>query len=80
MRDLKYRLNEPAFPTEKDSIYQNANFPNPLGLSRLEYFTALAMQGLLLNGGYSLSNVPSTAVEIAFNTIKEIRNKSETLE
>lgn len=64
-------MNEPAFPSVVPDVEQE--FSAVLGLTKREFFAALAMAGLLANqGDYELSEAAQCAVGAADKLIKEL--------
>ena len=45
---------------------------NNRGLTKLEYFAALAMQGLITSGQTDPNNIPTLAKHYAIETLKEL--------
>lgn len=79
---MQTRKDDTAFP-----IYDSYGEPVEIepgniecqGLTKREYFAAMAMQGILAAGGYFKEYVPIEAVKIADNLIFEL-NKSSSNE
>lgn len=77
--------NQPAFPVEV-SVDENGNFRGSqtsnfsgfeMGLTKREYFAAMAMQGLVsnLHGTYNPTSLANQCVGLADALLKELSNK-----
>ena len=60
-------LNADAFPKD------NGEFPN--GMSKLEYYSGLAMQGMVANPTTEYALIPQAAVLMALELIKELNKQ-----
>lgn len=67
------KANEPAFPTA--GIQNNEESLPVGGLTKREYFAALAMQGLLALEGYSFQGAAKDAVTAADALIAELEKE-----
>jgi len=67
---MQTRKDDTAFPTweqdEDDIVLQTP------GLTKREYFAGIALQGLISANKYLLHSVPTKAVQIADELIKEL--------
>jgi len=71
MENKETKANEPVYP--------NKFVPILYGLTKREYFAAMAMQGLLALGGVVYQSPVKSAVEYADALIEEL-NKTKTNE
>lgn len=74
-------LNANAFPIEYEE-YNSVGLlckRNELGVTKLEYFTLKAMQGLVVNTGRNGFNTPESiakeSIKIAKETLKQLENE-----
>lgn len=61
----------------KDDLYL---FESNHGLTKLEYFTAMAMQGLIIQGKFSPADrnkLASVAIDFALETLEELEEINE---
>lgn len=75
MSNQKTNADQAAFPTEL-KLSNSAD----KGLTKLEYFTAAALQGLLANSNissreYIFGSLPNDAIFLAKKTLRELDNK-----
>lgn len=68
--------DSPAFPYSLDEAIQEDNYLNESGLSKREYFAAMALQGLLASFKPLPLNVEELAV-LAADQLIEALNKNE---
>ena len=68
---METKANEPAYP--------NIQVPSLKGLTKREYFAAMALQGLLANNNKEYAYCVISAVEFADDLIEEL-NKTKTNE
>lgn len=68
-------MNEAAFPSVVPDVEQE--FSAVLGLTKREFFAALAMAGLLANqGDYELADATQCAVKAADKLINELKGSA----
>ena len=73
---MKITGNEPAMPTEYGEYNSVGTLQKGLGLTKREYFAAMAMQGFCADSSYTVSNIAMTATKVADALIDEL-NKTE---
>lgn len=70
--------NESAFPV-KTQIIEGGEVLTVLegGLTKREYFTAMAMQGMITSNTVNFFNLPSSAVKMADDVLDELEKTNE---
>lgn len=70
--DLAYPTNQAMHTSEGEFMYWNSHS----GLTKREYFAAMAMQGLCSTGKYNSSLTPSISVHISDALIAELNKEA----
>lgn len=64
--------NEQAFPIPGSHTVKHGSAPTVYGLTKREYFAAMAMQGLIASGKVSIDHVADISVFYADSLIKSL--------